>query len=50
MSENILLGEVELPGDDLQELSFNPVHVSLAENAGGESPMDILQCRIIGKL
>jgi hypothetical protein len=50
MGENVWLGEVELPGDDLEELSFDPVHVSLAENTGGESPMDVLQCRIIGEL
>lgn len=42
MSEDVFLGEVEFPGEDLEELSFNPIHVSLAENTGGESPMDVL--------
>ena len=42
VSENVGLGKVELPGDDLEELPFNSVHVSLAENTGGESPVDVL--------
>ena len=41
VGKDVRLGEVELPGEDLEELSFYPIHVSLAENAGGESPVDV---------
>jgi len=41
VSEDVCLGEVELPGNDFKELSLYPVHVSLAENASSESPVDV---------
>jgi hypothetical protein len=41
VGKDVLLGEVELPGKDLEELSFYPIHVSFAENASGESPVDV---------
>jgi hypothetical protein len=41
MSKDVLLGKVELPGEDFKELSLYPVHVSLAENTGSESPVDV---------
>jgi len=41
VGEDVLLGEVEFPGEDIEELSFYPVHVSFAKDTGGESPMDV---------
>jgi len=41
VGEDVSLGEAELPGEDFEELSFYPVHVSLAKDTGGESPVDI---------
>jgi len=41
VGEDVLLGEVEFPGEDIKELSFYPVHVPFAKDVGGESPMDI---------
>jgi len=44
VDEDVRFLEVELPSEDLEELSLYPIHVSLAENASGESPVDVLQC------
>ena len=41
VGEDILLGEVKFPGEDIEELSFYPVYVSFAKDIGGESPVDI---------
>jgi hypothetical protein len=41
VGDDVHFGEVELPGEDFEELPLDSVHVSLAKNTGGESPMDI---------
>ena len=41
MGEDVVLGKVELPGEDFKKLSLYPVHVSLAKDTGGESPVDV---------
>ena len=41
LGKNVCLGEAEFPGKNFEELSLYPVHVSLAENNGGESPVDV---------
>lgn len=38
---DVYLGEAELPGEDFEKLSLDPVHVSLAKYTGGDSPVDI---------
>lgn len=41
VSEDVLLGKAELPGEDFEEFSLYPVHVFLAKNTGSESPVDV---------
>jgi hypothetical protein len=41
VGDDVHLVDVELPGEDIEELSLYPVHVSLAKDTGGESPMDV---------
>jgi len=41
VGEDVLLGEAKLPGKDFEELSLYPVHVSLAKDTGGKSPVDV---------
>ena len=41
MGKDVILGEVELPGEDFKKLSLYPVHVSLAKDTGGESPVNV---------
>jgi len=50
MGKDVRLGEVEFPVEDLEELSLYPIHVSLAENAGGDGPVDVPQRRVIDEL
>ena len=41
VGEDVHLGDAELPGKDVEKLSFNSVHVPLAEDSSGEGPVNV---------
>ena len=41
VGEDVHLGDAELPGKDVEKLSFDSVHVPLAEDSGGEGPVNV---------
>lgn len=41
VGDDVRLANIEFPCEDVEELAFYPVHVSLAKDASGQSPMDV---------
>jgi hypothetical protein len=39
VGDDVLFGDAEFPVEDLEKLSLYPVHVSLAKDTSGESPV-----------
>ena len=47
VTEEVGFGDAQLKVEDVQELAFDPSHVTLPEDACAESPMDVLERRVI---
>ena len=41
VGKDVLLVDTELPVEDLEELSLYSVHISLAKDTGGQSPVNV---------
>lgn len=50
MGQDVVLGDREVPVEDLEELSFNPPHIALAEDTGAHRPMNVSESRITSVL
>jgi hypothetical protein len=47
VTEEVGFGDAQLKVEDVQELAFDASHVALPEDACAESPMDVLERRVI---
>ena len=50
MGQNVILGDREVPVEDLQELSFDPPYITFAEHTSAQRPVNVSESRIIGVL
>jgi hypothetical protein len=41
MGQDVVLGDREVPVEDLEELSLNPAHIAFAEDTGAHRPMNV---------
>ena len=46
MGQDVILGDREVPVEDLEKLSFDPPHIAFAEDAGAHRPVDVPESRI----
>lgn len=49
-AENVILCHTEIPLEDSQELSLDAAHIALAKDTRAESPVDVLEGRVVGVL
>lgn len=50
MGQDVIFGDREVPVKDLEELSFDPAHITLAKNSSAQRPVNVSEGRIIGIL
>jgi len=50
MGQDVILGDREIPVENLQELSFDPPHIPFAKDTGAQRPMNVSKSRIVGIL
>lgn len=50
VGQDVILGDREVPVEDLQKLSFDPPHITFAEHTGAQRPMNVSESGIIGVL
>lgn len=49
-AENVVLRDTEIPLEDSEELSLDAADIALAKDTGAESPVDVLEGRVVGIL
>jgi len=50
VGQDVILGDREIPVEDLEELSFDPAHVTFAKDTGAQRPVGVSETGIIGVL
>jgi len=50
VGQDVILGDREIPVEDLEELSFDPPNIALAKDSCAQRPVNVSESGIIGVL
>ena len=50
MGQDVILGDREIPVENLKKLPFDPPHIPFAKDTGAQRPVNVSERRIVGVL
>lgn len=50
VGQDVILGDREIPVEDLEKLSFDPSDIAFAKDTGAQRPMNVSESRIVSVL
>ena len=50
MGQDVILGDREVPVENLEKLPFDPTHIPFAKDTGAQRPVNVPESRIVGVL
>ena len=50
MGQDVILGDREIPVENLEKLPFDPAYIPFAKDTGAQRPVNVSESRIVGVL